>query len=254
MSAINLASTAYRFVFSNLRAFITLGLAPIIAMTLVFTLEDLTANNGNAIPKAIAEAFFAYLWHRYYLLGKEQTRWYGPAKLQSEEDNKAAQKLGMRFGLWSIGLVGIGTIAALILIMPLFLIDLPMSTSITITAVLVCIAAPLTFRILPFFPALAVGKTDVRFRDAFAMTRGHTLSITIAFIIAVLPLTLLNVGAAMILFANAETESISFSPTLILANFAMAALSLVPAALGVTVNSEIFRRLSDFRPQETSPA
>lgn len=111
-------------------------------------------------------------------------------------------------------------------------------------------ASPIVFRLLPFFPAVAVGNVETRIKDAIALTSGYTVRIWATFALTLVPAIALNLCFILVVTTAYDWQGIPLLPRLVVINLAIATSNTLVLALGVTANSEIFRRLGDFeRPQ-----
>lgn len=255
MFAIDVTVTAYRFVFSNLKSFLVLGSIPIVMLAALFVLQDagwMDDGIGGVVPRIIIEALFALFWHRFYLLGYEQTWWRGAPRDSSKEDKEAYSKVFKKFLIWSIGMWAAFLIVMLLLGMFIGLAMTAKSTGFVylLLVLFLLLISPIVFRVLPFFPAIAVGGLETRIGDTIGLTAGYTARIWMAFVLTLIPATVFVIGVALFVTDAIELPGIPLYPKLIVLNLLMATSSMFVLAVGVSANSEIFRRLSNFeRPQ-----
>ena len=257
MPAMEIFRTAFGFVLGRMGKFFSISWLYIALLAALFTYQDMSdaGGAGLGIGQALVDALFAFLWHRYYLLGRENFSLLGVPKGASKEKKKAFAKLSSRFLLRSIGF-GIGV--ALVVVVSALIIfsgmgggDLDEETGmamLTLVALgVIVLLSPILFRFLPYFPALAVGNMDVRIADAWKLTRGKTMAIWRSFMLVFIPLGVLTFAIMILAGAIYEWQTPSELVRAILANTIFATISIFTLAVGVTANSEIYRRLSGFK-------
>lgn len=262
MLATEVSASAYRFVFSNLKPFLLNGW-PVIALLTAnqvnYEIRGDQAAVSSAMVQLVVEAAFALMWHRFYLIkGQPSFWWRGLPAGSSKEERKALAKLVIRFLLWSVGMWLLILIAFLLLTFlgstlagPGFDADahpylIPASAALLLSFPIFCV--------LPFFPAVAVGREDASISRAITLTKGHTLEIWLAYVFSLVPVWVLLLGLDAVLI-DPEWLTIPSYPELVVSNAVMVTVSLLLLVLGVSTNSEIFRRLSGYsgEPPANSP-
>lgn len=254
MPVMEIFRTAYGFVLGRMGQFFAVSWPYILILIAFFTAQDVWGDvSAASFGQAILEAFFAFLWHRNFLLGPDYAKGSGMPKGSSKEAIKECSSLMVRF-MWRS--IGISLVLVLFFVVPIVIFvfsatenldgDAAFLAVILIGLGVFALLSPMLFRFLPYFPALAVGNKSARFSDAWALTRGKTFSIWVSFVVVLVSLGLVYLGNIILVTAIYEWQAVPELARYILVNTIMATTSIFTLAVGVTANSEIYRRLSGF--------
>jgi hypothetical protein len=120
--------------------------------------------------------------------------------------------------------------------------DLPAGISLGVVLIAMVVMIVVTTRLSILFPAIAVGAPGASAANAWADSKRHTFGIFLIFLLAILPIL---IGAVLLLFPFASSESSQGAALGLPAMIVMSVVQMFATILCVAIASRLFQALAD---------
>lgn len=252
MSVSEIFKKVYKYNFFKIPENVGICALFVVIIGILYTVEDVSfAENSilTSIPQFFLEAWFAFIWHRGYLMKYSNFSMTGTVKTASTKEKTDIGKLLNSFLLRSFGF---WAVVVILLVLIIILVE-ALLTGESETYVLWIVVSlfgiafsVILLRLMPYFPSIAIGKKQT-IREIWYLTSGHTVGIFLIYLAVLTPVIFLS---GVLLFSVVDflpLEETLNIPLLVGTNFIAASLDLLVLALGVSTNSEIYRQLTGFK-------
>lgn len=262
MGASKIFKETYSFILNHVGDFFILTLKFLPLVIILTGIEKYLLSDDSLLVSMLnlaVDGWFAFLWHRLFLLNPGGQTLLGVVDGASEDEKNSAKRSLSKFILYSIGL-GLIIFAAFlsislgITLIGYFDFSFSTDTSILLGLLLLIPVAPLFFRIAPLFPAIARGDKNVTIKKMWLKTSGKTISITLSFLFTFIPILVLLAIYIGILFLGTGGNLTSSPIFLFIFGWVLVFLQFFALAVAVTTNSEIYRQLTGFEMPNQSPS
>ncbi len=207
---------------------------------LVGAIEWFSVSTGRhlTVPQILVEIFIAFYWHRYVLLRRGVT-WFWGLTPQQKAYEKRVSKAAFSPFLWrSIGFSAGIVVSALVigLSLPAGLQSGAINLLVLAFAILL---GPILFRLALVFPATAMGKPHRTFGFAWDLSQGNGIRITAVYLVAGAPLFIVLALYAVVIPDTFSRDSVAYFVDLAVSGLAG---SLGPV-LWASINSAVYKQL-----------